>query len=140
MIKSFRGEYAFLSNFYPCFVTYEGIRYPSVEHAFQAAKTLDENERKRFAVMQTAADAKYFGRRVKLREDWEQVKEDVMLECLRSKFSNKELKEKLLATQSKMLVEGNMHGDRYWGKVQGVGKNRLGELLMKVRSELNANS
>lgn len=140
MIKSFRGEYAFLSNFYPCFVTYEGIRYPSVEHAFQAAKTLDENERKRFAVMKTAADAKYFGRRVDLREDWEQIKDDVMLECLRSKFSNKELKEKLLSTQSRMLVEGNNHGDKYWGKVHGVGKNRLGELLMKVRSELNENN
>ena len=140
MIKSFRGENAFLSNFYFCFVFFEGIRYPSVEHAFQAAKTLDENERKRFAVMQTAADAKYFGRRVKLREDWEQVKDEVMLECLRSKFQNKELKEKLIATQSKLLVEGNNHGDRYWGKVNGEGRNKLGELLMKVRSELNANT
>lgn len=139
MIKSFRGEYAFLSNFYPCFVTYEGIRYPSVEHAFQAAKTLDENERKRFAVMQTASDAKYFGKRVNLREDWEYVKDEVMLECLRSKFNNKQLKEKLLSTQSKMLVEGNNHGDRYWGQVNGEGKNKLGELLMKVRSELREN-
>ena len=86
--------------------------------------------------MRTAADAKYFGRRVNLREAWEQIKDAVMLECLRSKFSNKELKEKLLSTQSRMLVEGNTHGDKFWGTVNGEGKNMLGKLLMQVRKEL----
>lgn len=86
--------------------------------------------------MQTAADAKYFGRRIDLREDWEQIKDAVMLECLRSKFSNKELREKLLSTQSRILVEGNNHRDKYWGAVNGEGKNMLGKLLMQVRKEL----
>lgn len=139
-IKSFTGKYSFLSNFYPCKVMFEGVRYPSVEHAFQAAKTLDNKERINFSVMRTPATAKYFGRRIHLREDWEEVKDGVMLECLRAKFSNPTVKQLLLSTGDDILIEGNAHGDRYWGQVGGVGKNRLGELLMKVRNELNENN
>jgi len=44
-INTFRGKYRFLSNFYYAEVNYEGIRYPTVEHAYQAAKTLSTDIR-----------------------------------------------------------------------------------------------
>ena len=135
-IKKFTGKYKFLSNFYPCFVTYKGIRYPSVEHAFQAAKTFDNNQRFAFCIVPTASDAKKLGRKLKLRNDWEQIKEEVMYECLKSKFSNENLKEMLLQTGDAYIEEGNNHGDKIWGTVNGQGQNKLGKLLMKIREEI----
>lgn len=135
-ISRFKGKYSFLSNFYPCFVEFEGIRYPSVEHAFQAAKTFDNDQRFAFSILPTASDAKKLGRKLKLRNDWEQVKEEVMYECLKSKFSNKNLKEMLLQTGYAHIEEGNNHGDMIWGTVNGRGQNKLGKLLMRIREEI----
>lgn len=135
-ISRFRGKYSFLSNFYPCFVEFEGVRYPSVEHAYQAAKTLDRNTRTAFSILPTASDAKKLGRILKLRNDWEQIKEEVMYECLKSKFSNENLKEMLLQTGDAYIEEGNNHGDMIWGTVNGQGQNKLGKLLMKIREEI----
>lgn len=139
VIDSFRGEYFFLSNFYSCKVVYENIRYPSVEHAFQAAKTLDIKSRIALSCAPTASAAKKGGRAVKLRPDWESVKVQVMLDCLREKFKNPTLKQKLIDTRDSELIEGNNHGDRFWGQVNGEGKNILGTLLMQVREELIKN-
>src|SRR5690348_9381030 len=61
-IAEFQGEYRFLSNFWPAEVAYEGITYPTAEHAYQAAKTMDVNERKRIAALPTPAEAKAAGR------------------------------------------------------------------------------
>lgn len=149
-INSFKGEYAFLSNFYDCEVLVDGIRYPSVEHAFQAGKTLDMSIRKSFSCAPTPKDAKKCGRQIALREDWDKVKDERMLECLRAKFSVKrgtmrntgikyeirELRDKLLDTKDSELIEGNNHGDKYWGQVKGEGQNKLGKLLMQVREEI----
>lgn len=136
MIDNFDGKYAFLSNFYESPMTIQDITYPTNEHFFQAMKTLDLLERKKIASAQTPGQAKRLGRQVKLRWDWESVKEDTMLIGLRYKFSNPDLKEKLLATGDEELVEGNWWGDQYWGVCDGIGKNKLGKLLMKVREEL----
>ncbi len=136
IIKSFRGEYEFLSNFYGALVSFEGERYPSVEAAFQAAKTLNLEQRKNFRIMDSPQTARYWGRRLKLRPDWDEIKDGVMLECLRSKFAWPHLREKLLATGDAILIEGNRHGDKYWGQVAGEGKNTLGKLLMQVRDEI----
>ena len=76
------------------------------------------------------------GRSVSLRPDWEDIKDDVMLEGLYRKFTNDELAEWLLDTGDEELVEGNWWGDRYWGVCNGIGQNKLGKLLMKVREEL----
>ena len=59
-----------------------------------------------------------------------------MYACLKSKFQNAEMREKLLATEDAILIEGNNHGDRYWGMVNGEGQNKLGKLLMRIRSEI----
>jgi ribA/ribD-fused uncharacterized protein len=137
-IGEFQGEYRFLSNFYPAEVVFEAITYPSVEHAYQSAKTLDMNQRRRIAAIMDPGEAKRAGRALNpQRADWEQVKFDVMETCVRYKFTHHpELREKLLATGSATLEEGNTWGDRIWGMVDGVGENRLGKILMKVRDEL----
>ncbi|MBC8106366.1 MAG: NADAR family protein [Anaerolineae bacterium] len=136
-IGEFQGEYRFLSNFYPATVEFEGINYPTVEHAYQSAKTLDIAERKRIAVLATPSDAKREGRKLKLRDDWETAKFDVMERCVRYKFTrDADLRAKLLATGYAVLEEGNNWGDQVWGVVNGVGENRLGKILMKLREEL----
>jgi ribA/ribD-fused uncharacterized protein len=138
-IDSFEGEYRFLSNFWPAKVVFEGLSYPSVEHAYQSAKTLDMDDRKHIAAIPDAADAKRLGRELKLRPDWEQVKLGVMETCVRYKFShNPEMRTKLLATGELYLEEGNTWNDRYWGVCEGQGENHLGKILMKVRAELRS--
>jgi ribA/ribD-fused uncharacterized protein len=140
-IPEFQGEYRFLSNFWPAEVLYEGITYPTAEHAYQAAKTLDVQERKRIAALPTPAEAKQAGRALKLRDDWEHAKFVVMEDVVRDKFTrHAELREKLLATGEATLEEGNTWGDTIWGVYQGKGENRLGKILMKIRSELHAQS
>ena len=141
MIKKFDGEYAFLSNFALSPIVYEGIVYPTVEHAFQAAKTLDMTQRFEIANLETPGAAKRAGRQVKLREDWEEVKEQVMEDCLRAKFQDPGLREQILLTGDEFLIEGTTWHDQYWGictcdKCGGNGRNRLGYLLMKIREEI----
>ena len=135
-IRSFSGRYKFLSNFYPCFVYYDGQRYSSVERAFQAAKVLDKNERKPFILARSEAEAKYWGRKVNLRDDWESVKVGIMKDLVRQKFSKEPLRSKLLETGDCYIEEGNNHGDRFWGTVKGQGKNILGKILMQVREDI----
>ena len=139
-ISAFQGKYAAFSNFYPCFVVYEGMIFPSAEHAFQAAKTTDRNERVAFAVCPTAKEVKALGRKIQLRPDWEEIKVQVMTEVVRDKFvrnqADKDIKKLLLSTGDALLEEANSHGDRFWGTVKGEGQNWLGKILMQVRGEL----
>lgn len=137
-IDSFRGKYYFLSNFFPAEVTYGGITYKNNEAAFQAQKVLDDEGRKAFADL-PPKDAKRKGRHVRLRPDWEQVKDGIMEEIVRAKFTqNSQLKDQLLSTGNAQLIEGNTWNDCYWGvdTRTGVGQNHLGKILMKVRDEL----
>jgi ribA/ribD-fused uncharacterized protein len=131
-ILQFRGEYRFLSNFHPVNIEYEGIEYPSTEHAYQACKSTDENTRILVSKMSTK-DAKDFGKNVKYRDDWVDVKVPLMKNLLMLKFQNEELKQKLLATGDDYIVEGNDWGDTFWGVCNGRGHNMLGVLLMYVR-------
>lgn len=135
-IDNFSGQFEFLSNFSDSPVKYEGIEYPTVEHAYQAAKSLDMEDRVHISECPTPGAAKKAGRKVKLRADWESVKDGVMLELLRQKFTDPDLKYQLLETRNAPLIEGNWWGDTYWGVCKGVGKNMLGQLLMQVRQEL----
>ena len=134
-IDSFEGEYRFLSNFYPSRVELDGVDYPTVEHAFQAAKTDVLLIRETIRNNPSPAIAKRIGKTVPLRGDWEQVKLSVMENLLRQKFSVEPLKSKLLATTGD-LVEGNWWGDVYWGVCRGMGQNNLGKLLMKIRENI----
>ena len=138
MIKEFKGEYRFLSNFVDAPVELDGVWYYTVEHAYQAAKTLDPIEREKVQIMDKPGDAKRFGKKLTLRADWEQVKLGIMLKLLRQKFSRLVFKEQLLETGDQELVEGNKWHDTFWGVCNGVGENHLGKLLMQVREELKS--
>src|SRR5438105_13990451 len=89
MIDNFhRGRGYFLTNYYPAPIVSDGIVYPSVEHAYQAIKSLDQEQRRFIAKLESPADAKKYARRhVNLRPDWKQVKNEVMLRLLRLKFA-----------------------------------------------------
>lgn len=134
MINKFRGKYYFLSNFYETPVTWNGLTYLNNEAAFQSAKTFSDREC--FTNLDPSS-AKKLGRKVQLRSDWENVKDDVMYEICKAKFSqNIELKKRLLSTGNEHLEEGNTWGDKIWGTVNGIGENRLGKILMRIREEL----
>jgi ribA/ribD-fused uncharacterized protein len=132
-IDSFTGDYAFLSNFYACKVNFEGVQYPSTEHAFQAAKTHDVGERLAIRDARSAGHAKKLGRNVLLRTDWGSAKMDIMRTVLHEKFKDPMLLVLLMDTGKAKLVEGNHWGDTWWGVCKGKGKNNLGILLMELR-------
>jgi hypothetical protein len=134
-IDSFTGDNFFLSNFYPACIKVEGIAFPTVEHAYQYAKTLIQNEQIAILTAPTPGAAKRLGKTVTLRADWEMIKEEVMRKCLSQKFAIPELGTALLATGTAELIEGNSWGDTYWGVCNHAGQNRLGELLMQERSK-----
>ena len=145
MIDSFRGKYAFLSNFYPSEISipyrylggYDNIVYPTVEHAFQAAKTTDIEWKQRISNASSPALAKRLGRKVPLTDRWGNKRRVVMRVFLVKKFmSIPELRTKLADTGDEELIEGNTWNDTYWGVCRGVGENHLGKLLMEVREML----
>jgi N-glycosidase YbiA len=137
MIQGLFGKHRFLSNFWAARVEFEGVVYPSVEHAYQAAKTIDSEARKPFAASGLLAkDAKRLGKTLVVRRSWEKAKVCVMLALLRQKFAAEPLKTMLLATGDEQIVEANTWGDVFWGQCNGVGENTLGKLLMRVRAEL----
>ena len=138
MISEFQGEFRFLSNFWPCEIELEGIRFPSVEHAYQAAKTLDINTRIQMSLLDTPGQVKKIGKSIELRPDWEEIKIEVMRELLKQKFDitkHYDLWLKLHMTKPDELVEGNWWGDTFWGVCKGKGENHLGKLLMEIRYE-----
>lgn len=139
-INEFKGPYRFLSNFYMVPVTYEGVQYPSSEHAYMAAKTTSEPVRQYIATIISPKDAKAYGRQVQLRTGWDAMKYDVMVTILRSKFSGPMMQSLLLNTYSRELIEGNWWNDKIWGVClkTNVGQNLLGKALMQIRAELQA--
>lgn len=137
IIESFDGKYRFLSNFYNSDITFKNITYRNAEAAFHAQKVFGE-DRKQFANL-NPSEAKKLGRRVPLRKDWEEVKDGIMYEIVQAKFEqNPVLTKWLLNTGNAELIEGNTWNDRYWGVCAGIGKNKLGKILMKVRDNLKS--
>ena len=137
MIPRFRGKWTQLSNYAPCSVWYDKHIYSSVEHAYQAAKTLNDGQRADIRHLPSPNQAKKAGRRVVLRSDWNEVKLDIMEELLRQKFSQQPFQAILLSSENEEIVEGNWWGDTFWGQCPlGTGTNYLGELLMKLRGEM----
>jgi ribA/ribD-fused uncharacterized protein len=134
-VDEFKGEYRFLSNFYPASVQYGGIEYPTVENYYQAQKTLDIDERYHIS-RGDAYEAKRASYYLKIRPDWEDIKIGVMRFGLCQKFHKGTLMRKLLETEDMTLEEGNTWGDTFWGidLVEGKGQNHLGKLLMELRS------
>jgi len=135
----FKGHYRFLSNFYPCTLRSWGMTFHSSEHLYVACKIPKENMELRYHVSQTttAADAKKFGRIIEVREDWDDIKVDVMRSILLKKFSQPPLKERLLEVD-KEIVEHNKWHDNFWGscvcrRCGNKGENKLGKLLEETK-------
>lgn len=137
MIYSFSGKYAFLSNFWPCQIAYDGLMFPSTEHAFQAQKCTALCDKLAVRDARTPGIAKKFARLLNRRPDWDLVKVEIMFALLQQKFSSEPLYGMLRETGNQPLIEGNTWGDKFWGVYNGVGQNKLGELLMTVRENAN---
>lgn len=134
-IDSFRGRYAFLSNFYHAPFTFQGMNFSNSEAAFQSQKSTDPNVQKMFCSLD-ASQAKRLGRRVILRDGWDNMRLDVMYDVCLAKFSqHPNLKQMLLDTGDAYLEEGNTWNDKFWGTCNGVGENNLGKTLMRIREE-----
>jgi len=142
-VPLFKDEFGFLSNFYISPFNWNGFRWNTVEHAFQASKTKSTYDQERIRTAGTPAIAKRLGREVELRKDWEQIKVSVMTELVWLKFEqNSILINMLLDTGSAELIEGNYWHDNYWGDcycrkcMKYEGKNMLGFILMEIRQAL----
>ena len=135
------GEYGCFSNFSRHSIFLSGKRWPTSEHYFQAKKFEGTEHEEEVRKCKTPSLAANMGRDRKrpLRRDWESVKEQVMLEAVRAKFTqHEELKAILIGTEDAQLVEHTAR-DSYWGDGgDGSGRNRLGHLLMLVRQELRS--
>jgi N-glycosidase YbiA len=138
---SVSGEYGCFSNFSPHPITLKGQTWPTSEHFFQAQKfagTPDEEEVQQAKSPMIAARMGR-SRRRPLRKDWESVKDQIMHQAVLAKFTqHADLREVLLATADARIVE-HTEKDAYWGDGgDGSGRNKLGQILMRVREELRA--
>jgi ribA/ribD-fused uncharacterized protein len=134
-----RGPYGCFSNFSNHNVIIDGKNWKTTEHYYQAqkfARTHHEDDIRSLSTPKLAATAGR-DRNKPLREDWELVKESIMYKALKAKFTqHEELKNTLLGTKDTKLIE-NSPVDYYWGcGSNNTGQNRLGILLMRLRSEL----
>ena len=133
-IKGFTGKYYPLSNYSFSEFSLDGYKYTNAEAAFHSYKNKDYQPA--FHKL-NPKDAKILGRRVKLRDDWEEIKDEVMYNVIKAKFIQcQSCKELLLSTGDAYLEETNTWNDKYWGVCNGEGKNKLGKLLMRLRTEL----
>jgi len=141
IIDSFSEEYAFLSNFAyvrrGIVLPFDSSIYPSVEHAYQAAKTLNMTQRVEICNAKSAGMAKRLGKNVVIRPDWDNIKIDLITDLLCQKFSKEPFRSKLLSTGNATLIEVNTWGDCFWGVCDGIGENNLGQILMLIREGLS---
>jgi len=138
VIDSFSGEYRCFSNF----SAHPVGPYATSEHGFQAKKATNQKDHDYVASAETPAAAKWRGKQIKMRADWDQVKDNEMLHLVFNKFlQHRDIGDILIATGDALLIEGNYWKDDYWGMVKNeqgdwVGKNVLGITLMVVRKTL----
>ena len=142
MIDSFRGEFAFLSNFHPSPIKYRDLDFPTAEHAYQYEKNPMDPYARKIRMernLLTPGMAKRIGRKIETSSTWGHNKIHFMFYIVLMKFQqNPALKKLLLATGDQELVEGNDWGDTFWGVCNGEGRNELGKILMDVRDILRA--
>ena len=137
-ILQFTGLYKWLSNFYPSQIALDGFTWPTVEHYYQAMKSESPEVQAEIRALPTAGQAKRYGKKVKVRDDWYNVSFTIMEKALRAKFDqNAFLKEKLLQLAGWGIQEGNTWGDTFWGidLTTGEGLNNLGKMLMNLRDD-----
>lgn len=140
-INSFTGKYSFLSNFYPSPITIGGRTFQTVEHWYQANKATNETDFKKIMTAKSPSIAKFLGRSISIRPDWEDIKLEIMRVGLSAKFARPDMKENLRLVSDYSFVEGNNWHDNYWGNCTCVrcasidGQNMLGVMLSLVRDK-----
>lgn len=135
-ITRFRGKYLFLSSTYICPIEYNGIKYNNSEVAFQSMKFDEVGMRRQIAKL-SAKEAREISRKYPLKNEWHKIKDAIMYDITLCKFKqNKDLAKMLLSTGNKELIQENDWNDTVWGTVNGIGENKLGKILMRVREEI----
>lgn len=133
MCMYFKNNYYFLSNMHPCEIKIDidGTQYAfsCVESAYQAHKCPSRSSE---FIGLNGYEAKRLGKKVELRNDWDDIKSALMKELVKQKFSNLDLLGKLKEIEGE-IVETNNWGDTFWGKCYGKGQNVLGKILMEIR-------
>jgi ribA/ribD-fused uncharacterized protein len=141
-IKEFKDEYRWLSNFYPSKIKFLGVEFPTVEHAYQASKTSDEDIHKYIATLSTPGKAKRYGRTIQMNKSSEMAREITMYWLVCQKFKYPELRKKLMETGYRNIIEGNYWHDNFWGRCfckrceKIDSENILGRIIMTVRDEI----
>jgi ribA/ribD-fused uncharacterized protein len=153
-VFGFFDQYRFLSNFHQCLVKYDGNIWPSSEHAYMVAKCKIISDEPNYLggdgtyynhthhsdiVDMTCSQVKKWGQKVELRDEWEQIKIGVMFQINLDKYiRNLDIREKLLDTGDRFLIEANNWNDPFWGYdvKKKQGENNLGKILMKIRDIL----
>ena len=143
-ITIFKNEYSFLNNFYQRKIYYKGILFPTIEHAFQASKYENIDEMKKISIIQNALDAKKEGLLITPTDYWIKNKNNIMFDLLNVKFNlyNRDLREKLIQTSGKNIINGNFYHDNYWGncycnKCSQINKlNIIGKMLTLIRENI----
>lgn len=129
--------------------------FRSVEQYYQAEKCKHANDYQAFCqVMSTwsPSTAKHYGRAVKGydKKAWLKTCDAVMEMGIREKIrQHPSIEELLLQTESDVIAEVDKH-DTYWSNgmdlaepnindmTKWTGKNKLGQILMKIRDEIKA--
>lgn len=108
-VGEFRGKFAPLSNFHDknIVVYYDGLYYSSSEAAYQSAKVLDKKQREKFTHL-SPVEAQRLGNAVDVRSDWDSVKDEIMYQIVKDKFTrNIKMRDFLISTNPMTLEEGN---------------------------------
>ncbi len=145
-IPSFRNDYYFLSNMYPCKIKYDGLTYECSETIYIAMKfeknqtrIIDGKEvnlREYFSKIKDGKFRKKEQQSYPIDKNFKKNKLDIMEKIIREKFKIPFLRKLLLKTEDLELVELNNWKDYFWGVCDGKGENHLGKILMKIREEI----
>jgi ribA/ribD-fused uncharacterized protein len=148
-----KGEYRAFSVMAEYPIEIEGVRYPTVEHYYQAMKASefkDTETLKKILECKSTKAVKTLGKNVSnfMKEIWDDKRYDIMLRANRAKFvQHPELRKQLLDTGSKRIGLANPR-NKFWSIGSSVdsdkskypskwsGQNKLGKLLESLRDEL----
>lgn len=138
-ILFYEGEYYMFSNFSSFAVIYNGLTWMTSEHAYQASKFEDKDIIDLIHQTLSAHDSKKVAQvyKNKVRSNWGEIKISIMEDIIRAKIaSHPYIREKLLGTGDREIIEDS-HQDSFWGRgIDFKGRNELGKVWMKIRSEL----
>lgn len=134
-------EFFCFDNFSSFAVVYKGIKYPTVEHAYQSLRFIETAPKIAKEILEcfSAHEAQKIAYKNKDKQNpnWDKIKVGIMEELLRLKLEqNPYVKHKLLQTKDYMICEDSPKDD-FWGIGENRdGQNQLGRLWMKLRDEL----